>query len=196
MQIKKARFLKSMKNPSDMPDIAMPQIAVCGKSNVGKSSLINLLTNNSKLAKTSATPGKTRLVNFFVINEEFLLVDLPGYGYAKAPLHEQQSWPSMIEGYLEEARGSLRALLILLDIRHDPTENDRLLFHWAAHFGIHVIIVCTKSDKLSKTRRKPQTDKLKKAVSGGVDYPIAAVSVLEKTGTEELLTQIEKALTT
>jgi GTP-binding protein len=194
MQIKKARFLKSMKSASDMPDIPMPQIAVCGKSNVGKSSLINLLTNNSKLAKTSSTPGKTRLVNFFIINEEFMLVDLPGYGFAKAAKDEQQSWPRMIEDYLAKARGSLRALLILLDIRHDPTENDRMLFSWAAHFGLHVIIVGTKADKLAKTRRKPRLSEIKAAVSGGVDYPAVAVSSLDKMGTEELLQQIEKAL--
>ena len=196
MQIKKATFLKSMKNPGDMPDIAMPHIAVCGKSNVGKSSLINLLTNNSKLARTSATPGKTRLVNFFVINEAFLLVDLPGYGYAKASQTEQESWPRMIEGYFAQARNSLRALLILLDIRHEPTENDRMLFTWAAHFGLHVIIVCTKADKLAKTRRKPRLSEIKKAVSSGVDYPAVPVSSLEKTGADELLEQIEKALTT
>ena len=185
-----------MKNPCDMPDIAMPHIAVCGKSNVGKSSLINLLTNNYKLAKTSSTPGKTRLVNFFVINEEFFLVDLPGFGFAKASHEEQESWPRMIEGYFAEARNSLRALLILLDIRHEPTERDRMLFTWAAHFGLHVIIVCTKADKLAKTRRKPRLAEIKKAVSSGVDYPAVAISSLEKTGTEELLEQIEKALTT
>lgn len=194
MQIKKARFLKSMNNLSGMPDTAMPHIAVCGKSNVGKSSLINLLTNNFKLAKTSAIPGKTRLVNFFVVNEEFMLVDLPGYGFAKAPKEEQQNWPAMIEGYLGAARNYLRALLILLDIRHEPTDNDRLLFTWAAHFGLHVIIVCTKADKIAKTHRKPRLTEIKAAVSGGVDYPAVAVSSLEKTGTEELLTLIEKAL--
>ena len=195
MQIKKARFLKSMKNPSDMPDIDMPHIAVCGKSNVGKSSLINLLTNNSKLAKTSGSPGKTRLVNFFVINEEFMLVDLPGYGYAKASHDEQESWPRMIEGYFMKSRDHLRALLILLDIRHEPTESDRMLLTWAAHFGLHVIIVCTKADKLAKTRRKPRLTEIKKAVSSGVDYTAVATSSLDKTGTEELLEQIEKALT-
>lgn len=194
MQIKKARFLKSMNNLNGMPDMAIPHIAVCGKSNVGKSSLINMLTNNFKLAKTSATPGKTRLVNFFVVNEQFMLVDLPGYGFAKAPKEEQQNWPAMIEGYLEAARCSLRALLILLDIRHEPTDNDRLLFTWAAHFGLHVIIVCTKADKIAKTRRKQRLTEIKSAVSGGVDYPAVAVSSLEKTGTEELLTLIEKAL--
>jgi len=194
MEIKKARFLKSMKNVSDMPDLALPQIAVCGKSNVGKSSLINLLTNQNKLAKTSSTPGKTRLVNFFVINEEFLLVDLPGYGFAKAPQAEQKEWPRMIEGYLAAARDNLRALMILLDIRHAPTENDKLLLTWAAHFGLHVILVATKADKISKTRRKPRLAEIKTAMSGGVDYPIVAVSALDKLGTEALLEQIEKAL--
>jgi GTP-binding protein len=194
MQIKKARFLKSMKHTSDMPDTDMPQIAVCGKSNVGKSSLINVLTNNHKLAKTSATPGKTRLVNFFVINESFLLVDLPGYGFAKASKAEQQSWPQMIEGYLGAVQGSLRALLVLLDIRHNPTENDRMLINWAAHFGLHVILVCTKADQVPKTRRKPRIAEIRAAIGGGVEYPAVAVSAPEKTGTDELLEQIEKAL--
>ncbi len=196
MLIKKARFLKSMNDISGMPELALPQIAVCGKSNVGKSSLINLLTNNQKLAKTSASPGKTRLVNFFVINEEFMLVDLPGYGFAQAPKTEQQQWPRMIEGYFAKAHVDIKALLVLLDIRRDPGENDRLLLTWAAHFGLRVILVCTKADQLSKTRRKPRLAEIKAAVSGGVDYPVVAVSALEKTGVEELLDEIEKVLAT
>lgn len=193
MQIKNARFLKSMKTKADYPPLNMPEIAICGKSNVGKSSLVNHLTNRSKLAKISSSPGKTRLVNFFIINEAFALVDLPGYGFARAPKTEQQGWAKMIEGYLQESK-QLRALLILLDIRHDPTADDQLMFEWAAHFGISVVIVATKADKISKTRRFARLQTIKKSVGGGVDYPIVAVSSSEKFGADALLDEIEKAL--
>ncbi len=192
MQVTKSTFLKSMKKVSDYPGGGLPEIAVCGRSNVGKSSLINLLTNNSKMARISSSPGKTRLVNFFVINDQFYLVDLPGYGYAKAPEAEKDSWAEMIEGYFDISCG-LRALLILLDIRHDPTSDDLKMFEWAAHFGIHVIIVATKADKLAKTKRPLRLNYLKQIV-GGIDYPAFAVSSLKKFGQHELLDEIEKAL--
>ena len=192
MEITKSRFLKSIKNADDYPGGGMPEIAVCGRSNVGKSSLINLLTNNSKMAKISSSPGKTRLVNFFVINEKFLLVDLPGYGYAKAPRSEKDTWAGMIEGYFNVTR-SLRALLILVDIRHDPTGDDLKMFEWAAHFGLHVIIAATKADKIAKTKRFQRLNDIKRK-TGGVDYPAVAVSSLKKTGRYELLDEIEKAL--
>lgn len=193
LTIKNARFLKSMKAKGDYPDLILPEIAVCGKSNVGKSSLINYLTGQTRLAKTSSSPGKTRLVNFFVINEAFMLVDLPGYGYARVSKSEQQGWAQMIETYLRRT-GTLRALLILLDIRHTPTADDKIMFDWAAHFGLHVIIVATKADKIAKTRRPAQLAAIKKAVSGGVDYPIVAVSSQNRLGAEQLLDEIEKAL--
>ena len=193
MQITKARFLTSMKTKKGYPGGDLPEIAVCGKSNVGKSSLINFLTGYQHLAKTSSAPGKTRLVNYFVINEQFYLVDLPGYGYAKAPKSEQETWPAMIEGYFMTAK-KLRALLILLDIRHQPTANDKLMFEWAAHFGLHVIIAATKADKIAKTRRYERLKSIKSEVGGGIDYPIVAVSSLQKTGRQELLDEIEKAL--
>lgn len=193
MDIKNARFLKSMKSRHDYPDIALPEIAICGKSNVGKSSLINYLTDNGKLAKISGTPGKTRLVNFFVINEAFLLVDLPGYGYAKVSKSEKDSWAPMIETYFDVSK-TLRAFLILLDIRHQPTQNDLMMFEWAAHFGLHAIIVATKADKIAKTRRHQRLKEIKQIIGGGIDYPSVAVSALKKIGRRELLTEIEKAL--
>lgn len=189
MQIKNARFLTSVKN--DYSDTGLPEIAVCGKSNVGKSSLINYLTKNSKLARISSSPGKTRLVNFFVINEEFVLVDLPGYGYAKVSKSEQQSWGKMIETYLQNTK-RLRAMLVLLDIRHTPTQNDRTMFDWASHFGLHVIIVATKADKIAKTKRPALLAAIKKTLQ--VDYPIVAVSSQNKIGADALLDEIEKAL--
>ncbi len=193
MEIKNARFVKSMKSRQDYPDIVLPEIAICGKSNVGKSSLINYLTANGKLAKISGTPGKTRLVNFFMINEAFLLVDLPGYGYAKAPKSEKDSWSEMIEGYFDVSQ-TLRAFLILLDIRHQPTQNDAMMFEWAAHFGLHAIIVATKADKIAKTRRPQRLKEIKQIIGSGIDYPAIAVSVLNDIGRIELLREIEKAL--
>lgn len=191
MQITKARFLKSMKAISDYPDSGLPEIAVCGRSNVGKSTLINLLTNNNKMARTSASPGKTRLVNFFVINEQFLLVDLPGYGYAKAAKSEKGTWPEMIEGYLNLTR-NLKALLILLDIRREPSADDLRMFEWAQHFGLYVIIVATKADKIAKSKRFQSIREIKRKI--GIDYPAVAVSSIEKTGQQELLDEIESVL--
>lgn len=181
-----------MKISSDYPDFDMPEIALCGRSNVGKSSLVNLLTNNQKMARVSTSPGKTRLVNFFVINEQFMLVDLPGYGFAKVAKSEQGSWQEMIESYFSASK-NLKALLILLDIRREPTGEDMKMFEWAAHFGLHVIIVATKSDKIAKTRRYQRIKDIMKKMNG-IDYPAVAVSALNKTGQQELLDEIEKVL--
>ncbi len=192
MLVKNARFLKSMKKKTDYPETDLPEIAICGKSNVGKSSLINYLTNNHKLAKVSSTPGKTRLVNFFVINETFMLVDLPGYGFAKVSHSEKDSWSAMVEGYLKTS-SQLKALLILLDIRHKPTADDKLMFDWAALFGLSVIIVATKADKIAKTKRPAALKQLAQAVSN-IEYPVVAVSSQSKLGAEALLDEIEKAI--
>mgnify|MGYP001436857914 CR=1 FL=1 len=192
MQIKNARFLTSMKKQGDYPETNLPEIAICGKSNVGKSSLINYLTGNHKLAKVSGTPGKTRLVNFFVINETLMLVDLPGYGFAKVSQQEKNSWAEMVETYLKTSQ-NLRALLILLDIRHKPTEDDKLMFQWASVFGLSVIIVATKADKIAKTKRPAALKELRAAI-GEVNYPAVAVSAQTKIGADALLVEIEKAL--
>ena len=192
MLVKNARFLKSMKKKGDYPETGLPEIAICGKSNVGKSSLINYLTNNNKLAKVSGTPGKTRLVNFFVINEAFMLVDLPGYGFAKVSQSEQGSWAEMVETYLNTSK-NIRALLILLDIRHKPTREDRLMFEYAALFGLSVIIVATKADKIAKTRRPAALQVICETISD-VKYPIVAVSSETGIGGQALLDEIEKAI--
>jgi GTP-binding protein len=192
MLIKNARFLKSMKGKADYPDTGLPEIAICGKSNVGKSSLVNYLTGNYKLAKISSTPGKTRLVNFFVINEAFMLVDLPGYGFAKVAKTEKLSWAQMVETYLKTTK-RLRALLILLDIRHKPTADDKLMFDWAALFGLSVIIIATKADKIAKTKRIDLLKSISQEI-GRVEYPIVAVSSQKRIGAEALLDEIEKAI--
>ncbi|MBQ4090142.1 MAG: YihA family ribosome biogenesis GTP-binding protein [Clostridia bacterium] len=152
MIIKNAKFVVSLDKLMPFPGQGMPEIALAGKSNVGKSSLINSLTRNSKLARTSSEPGKTRLINFYSINQELLLVDLPGYGFAKASKNEKQKWGGMIEGYLEQST-NLKHVLQLVDIRHDPTADDVMMVNYLRHYNIPFTVVATKADKLSKAQR-------------------------------------------
>ena len=155
--IKQAEFVTSVGLGQAYPAPMPCEIAIVGKSNVGKSSLINRLTGNNKLARTSSQPGKTRLINFFSINRgQFYLVDLPGYGYAKASKAEQKSWGTLIEQYL--ASGRVSHLFLLIDIRHEPTENDRQMFRYLLYYNIPYTLVATKSDKITKSRRKLQAN--------------------------------------
>ena len=150
--VRSVRFVKSAVNPPDFPAEALPEIAIAGRSNVGKSSLINKLVNRRRLARVSNTPGRTQLLNFFVVNEAFTLCDLPGYGYAKVPRALKAIWGSMIETYMLE-REPLRALVLLLDIRRTPGDFETSLIHWCSHHGHAVLPVVTKVDKLSKSKR-------------------------------------------
>ena len=153
MIIKKSKFVTSMAEFKTFPGQGLPEIALAGKSNVGKSSLINSLTNNSKLARTSSAPGKTILVNFYQLNDEdMFLVDRPGYGFAKAPRQEKEKWAAMIEGYLERSQ-HLRHVLQLVDIRHTPTQEDVMMINYLRHYDIPFTVVATKADKLSKAQR-------------------------------------------
>ena len=152
MIIKNAKFVVSLDRLMPFPGQGMPEIAMAGKSNVGKSSLINSLARNSKLARTSSEPGKTRLINFYSVNQELLLVDLPGYGFAKASKNEKQKWGDMIEGYLERSE-NLKHVLQLVDIRHEPTEDDIMMVNYLRHYKIPFTVVATKADKLSKAQR-------------------------------------------
>jgi GTP-binding protein len=153
MIIKSAEFIKSAVKPSHYPPESLPEIAFAGRSNVGKSSLINCLVNRKHLVKTSSTPGRTQLLNFFNINEEMVFVDLPGYGYAKVPVEIRKTWGPMIEKYLA-GRKALAGVILILDIRRDPAEDEHNLIEWLNSKRIPVILVLTKSDKLSKTRQK------------------------------------------
>ena len=152
MMIKKAKFLLSQSRFESFPQQGMPEIAMAGKSNVGKSSLINSLTRHSKLARTSSEPGKTRLINYYAINEDFLLVDLPGYGFARAPKSEQDKWAQMIEGYLTGSQ-QLKHVFHLVDIRHAPTREDQMMTEYLRHYDIPFTVIATKADKLSKAQR-------------------------------------------
>ena len=151
MIIKNARFLKSESRVTqNYSGFGLPEIAVVGRSNVGKSSFINMLANNKKLAKTSSTPGRTRLVNYFMFNENFVLVDLPGYGFAKASKAEQSGWENMITSYFAETN-NLVGIIMLVDIRHTPTEQDREMLSYLYAYNIPVVVACTKHDKIKKS---------------------------------------------
>lgn len=152
MVVRKAQFVQSLSAFREFPGQGLPEIAMVGKSNVGKSSLINNLTQNGKLAKTSSEPGKTRLVNLFLINEAFFLVDLPGYGFARASKQEKDKWAGMIEGYLQNTK-HLRRVFMLVDIRHAPTQDDQLMVEYLRHYEIPFTVIATKADKLSKAQR-------------------------------------------
>lgn len=136
---------------SKLPDTELMEIAFAGKSNVGKSSLINALLNRKSLARTSATPGKTQTINFYNVNKELYLVDLPGYGYAKVSPKEKEQWGKLIERYLNTSK-KLRAVFLLIDIRHEPTANDKMMYDWIVYHGYNPIIIATKLDKLKRSQ--------------------------------------------
>ena len=151
MEVKNIKFLKSLSQTSGKEDeLNNAQIAIVGRSNVGKSSFINMLAENKKMAKTSSTPGRTRLINLFSVNDEFLLVDLPGYGYAKATTEEQNKWANMINNYLSTSK-NLKACILLLDIRHTPSSKDLEMLNYLVYYNIPVILVATKQDKIKKS---------------------------------------------
>ena len=189
MIVKKSKFVKSMSAFAAFPGQGLPEIAMVGKSNVGKSLLINNMTGNSKLARTSSEPGKTRLVNLYLINEAFFLVDLPGYGFAKAPKQEKQKWAEMIEGYL---RGSehLKRVFQLVDVRHAPTEDDQLMVEYLRHYDIPFTVVATKADKLSKAQRGRSIPVICRTL-GVQPWEVMVHSSKDGTGKDKLLELIE-----
>ena len=152
MRITKASYLCSMERLKKFPGQGRPEIALVGRSNVGKSSLINSLCNNRRLARTSSEPGKTRMVNVYSVNDAFFLVDLPGYGFAKASGDERRRWTGMIEGYLQESE-NLKHVFLLTDIRHEPTEDDRQMAQYLRHYGLPFTVIATKADKVSKAEK-------------------------------------------
>ena len=184
--INQAKFVTSVGQGQTYPAPLACEIAVVGRSNVGKSSLINCLTNNQKLAKTSQTPGKTRLVNYFLMNNAFYLVDLPGYGFAKRSKDEQTEWGDLIGGYM--ASGRPKHLFLLVDIRHEPSPEDREMFQWTLHAGVPFTVVATKADKISKSQHMIAANKAAKLLGA----PAFAIpfSAEEKIGKDALIERI------
>lgn len=173
------------------PATGMPEVAFAGKSNVGKSSLINCMINRKALARTSQNPGKTRTINFYNVEDRLYFVDLPGYGYAKAPKSEQQKWGKMIEGYLLK-REELKTIIMLVDIRHEPGENDRMMYDWLKHYGHNIIIVATKSDKLKRSQLDKHKKMLKTAFGLEKEDILLPFSSETKSGRDELWEIIER----
>ena len=192
MKITNSRFLRSVSDAAHVIYDDKKQIAFVGRSNVGKSSLINMLVNNGKLAKTSSTPGRTRLVNYFVINEDFYFVDLPGYGYAKASKSMVYDWQGLIEPYLTGSH-NLKCVCVLVDSRHEPTAQDRQMIDFLSYYNIPFIIIATKCDKHVKSKLKPALLKVANALGVGPSN-VFGVSSETRYGKEAVLDKIEVML--
>lgn len=194
MLVKNAEFIKSATKPAHYPPADLPEIAFAGRSNVGKSSLINVLVNRKSLVRTSSTPGRTQLINFFTVNGEFTLVDLPGYGFAKVPLAVKKQWGPMIETYLS-TRENLRGVVLILDIRRVPGPEDRQMLDWLRAYGIPPVLVMTKCDKVSKNERARQASEIARSL-GVTREELTLFSALSRDGKDELWLRIGELLAT
>lgn len=186
MRIVKTEFIKSVRDPKDFPPDRVPEIAFSGRSNVGKSSLINTLLGRKGIAKTSSTPGKTQSINFFAINDRIGFVDLPGYGYARVPIQVRKGWRPLVEAYLN-SRKALCLVVVIVDIRRIPSEGDIELFGWLGHHGLKGCLVATKLDKLSKSRSKRQLALIKETL-GKEPIPFSSIT---REGKRELWRAIQ-----
>ncbi|MDD3652629.1 MAG: ribosome biogenesis GTP-binding protein YihA/YsxC [Desulfotomaculaceae bacterium] len=186
MKITSAEFVASAVKPDQFPAGELYEVALAGRSNVGKSSLLNKLVNRKGLARTSNTPGRTRLINFFVVNGNFYLVDLPGYGYAKVPVHERENWGRMVEAYLQK-RENLRGILLLIDSRHPPTTQDIQMYDWLKYNGISVLVVTTKADKLSRSKLLGSIQVIRDNLSMPPEDALVPFSAVTGRGRKELL---------
>lgn len=176
---------------SRLPDTGMPEVAFAGKSNVGKSSLINGLMNRKSLARTSGQPGKTQTINFYKVNREMYLVDLPGYGYARVSQSEKEKWGKMIERYLHTSR-NLKAVFLLIDIRHAPSANDCQMYEWILHNGFRPIIIATKLDKLKRSQVQKNLKILRESLRLEKDVTVIPFSAETKQGREEIWELIDR----
>jgi len=178
---------------SVIPDNDKPEIAFAGKSNVGKSSLINSLINRKSLARTSSQPGKTQTINFYNVNEALYFVDLPGYGYAKVSVAIKEKWGKMIEKYLEKSK-QLKLIFLLVDIRHEPSANDKMMYDWIVYQGYHPVIIATKLDKIKRSQKDRHIKIIKETLSVEPETIIVPFSSQTKQGIEEVWEIIEQML--
>ena len=178
---------------SKIPQNELPEIAFAGKSNVGKSSLINALINRKSLARTSSQPGKTQTINFYNINGELYFVDLPGYGYAKVSQQEKEKWGNMIERYLHQSK-VLKAVFLLIDIRHDPSANDKTMYEWILSNGFHPIIIATKADKINRSQLQKQIKAVRQGLGADKDTVVIPFSAQTKQGREEIYEVVDRLM--
>lgn len=193
MIVKKAELESVAVKKEQYPQEDLKEIAFAGRSNVGKSSLLNLITGRKKLARISGSPGKTRTINFYRINDAFRIVDLPGYGYAKVSKSISESWGRMIEDYLEN-RENLLKVVQLVDIRHEPSKQDAEMYSYLKYYGLDGIVVATKVDKISRNQIAKQMNMIKKKLELSSEDMVIPVSSLKKTGHDKLLDEIAALL--
>lgn len=193
MIIRKAELETVCGITSRLPENQDPEFAFAGKSNVGKSSLINALMNRKSLARTSSQPGKTQTINFYHINDTFYYVDLPGYGYARVPVEEKARWGKMIERYLHKS-AMLKCVFLLIDIRHEPTANDRLMADWIRSKGFAPVILATKADKLNRSQIPRQVKLVREGLGLSGDSTVIPFSSVTKQGREEIWDLIEQMM--
>ncbi|MCI8285632.1 MAG: YihA family ribosome biogenesis GTP-binding protein [Firmicutes bacterium] len=190
MKVKKAELTAVAVREEQYPSEDKPEIAFAGRSNVGKSSLFNMLVGRKNFARVSGSPGKTRTINFFEVNDSFRLVDLPGYGYAKISKAQSRSWGEMIEKYME-SRPNLIKVFQLVDIRHDPSVQDIQMYEYLKYFGLDGIVVATKSDKISRNEMQKKLSAIRKILGMKSEDKLIPVSSLKKTGGDIILDEIE-----
>lgn len=178
---------------SKLPENTLPEVAFAGKSNVGKSSLINALMNRKAYARISAQPGKTQTINYYNINDELYYVDLPGYGYAKVTEAVKEKWGNMIENYLQTSK-QLRLVFLLIDIRHKPSKNDVMMYDWILHNGYHPVIIATKLDKLKRSQVAKHVKEIREELQMNKETPVFPFSALTKQGREEIWDFIEEKI--
>lgn len=178
---------------SKLPENTLMEVAFAGKSNVGKSSLINGLVNRKSLARTSSQPGKTQTINFYHVNKELYLVDLPGYGYAKVSAEAKQQWGKLIERYLHGSK-QLKAVFLLIDIRHDPGANDKMMYEWICHNGFEPIIIATKLDKIKRSQVQKQIKAIKTGLNVRPGTVVIPFSAETKQGRDEIWALVESML--
>lgn len=193
MKINKSELEAIAVKPRQYPPENLPEIAFAGRSNVGKSSLLNNLTGRKKLAHVSGNPGKTRTINFYKINDNFRIVDLPGYGYAKLSKSMTEGWAEMMEAYIS-GRKNLKKVIQLVDIRHEPSKLDIQMYDYLRYYGLDGIVVATKADKISSNQKQKSLNIIRKTLNMNKDDVIIPISSLKKTGTENLIKEIELIL--
>ncbi|EOC99607.1 ribosome biogenesis GTP-binding protein YihA/YsxC [Caldisalinibacter kiritimatiensis] len=193
MKVNKAELLITAVKQSQYPEEGPLEIALAGRSNVGKSSLINTLINRKNLARTSSKPGKTQTINFYNINDQFRFVDLPGYGYAKVSLKERKKWGKMIENYLVN-RKTLAEVFLLVDIRHSPGEHDKVMYDWIKSFGFNGIVIATKADKISRGKQAKHISMLQRELGVENRELIIPFSATKKTNKDKIWNVIKEIL--